>query len=374
MATKTESAASETGDTTDQIARLRAQVEALLNERVTPAVADAAGRAESAVHDATAALREQAEAVSGKVREQPLLAILIAGGRRLRARPRDTLNDADPPPGAHRGGGGRAAPARAAGRAMVRAAFGRRRIGFLLAAWRALHIAAWFWLRRTGRSRRRPGDGGRRHLPSAVLLMVLAARSSPGRVELEALAVRRACLDSATGSLGAHDTGVAVATPAGGSRVPQAGVASRIRSQIPVSSSSRSCSSPRKSPRDTMPMTTPSCTTGTWRKPPSRISRSASIAVWPRRQMVRVASSSPAEVRRRRVLALGEHAHGVTAGEDADQLTLRDWSPARRRSCAHAYVCTLPAPSRSAAASAASGCGSISAISQFIVRPPASYG
>lgn len=53
----------------------------------------------------------------------------------------------------------------------------------------------------------------------------------------------------------------------------------RIRSQIPVSSSSLSCSSPRTSLRDTIPTTTPSSTTGTWRNPPSRMSRNASIAV-----------------------------------------------------------------------------------------------
>lgn len=61
-----------------QIARLREQVEALMKDRVTPVVADAAGRAESAVYGAAGAVREQAEMVSGKVREQPLLAVLLA--------------------------------------------------------------------------------------------------------------------------------------------------------------------------------------------------------------------------------------------------------------------------------------------------------
>jgi len=65
-------------DTTAQIARLREQVETLMKDRVTPAVANAAGRAESAVYGAAGVVREQADAVSGKVREQPLLAILIA--------------------------------------------------------------------------------------------------------------------------------------------------------------------------------------------------------------------------------------------------------------------------------------------------------
>ena len=63
-----------------QIARLREQVEALMKDRVTPAVADAAGRAESAMYAAADTVRDQAEVVSGKVREQPLLAVLIAAG------------------------------------------------------------------------------------------------------------------------------------------------------------------------------------------------------------------------------------------------------------------------------------------------------
>ncbi|HEY7577175.1 MAG TPA: hypothetical protein VH855_06235 [Acetobacteraceae bacterium] len=61
-----------------QIARLREQVEALMKDRITPAVADVAGRAESAVYGAADTVREQMENVSGRVREQPLLALLIA--------------------------------------------------------------------------------------------------------------------------------------------------------------------------------------------------------------------------------------------------------------------------------------------------------
>ncbi|MGA3401898.1 MAG: hypothetical protein ABSC95_22010 [Acetobacteraceae bacterium] len=67
-------------DATAQIARLREQVEALMKERVTPALAEAAGRAESAVYGAAGVVRDQAEAVSGRVREAPLVAILIAAG------------------------------------------------------------------------------------------------------------------------------------------------------------------------------------------------------------------------------------------------------------------------------------------------------
>ena len=61
-----------------QIARLREQVETLMKDRITPAVADAAGRAESAVYGAADTVREQMENVSGRVREQPLTAILVA--------------------------------------------------------------------------------------------------------------------------------------------------------------------------------------------------------------------------------------------------------------------------------------------------------
>ena len=57
---------------------LREQVEALMKDRVTPAVADFAGRAESAVNTASNTVRDQAQAVSGRVKDQPLIAIMIA--------------------------------------------------------------------------------------------------------------------------------------------------------------------------------------------------------------------------------------------------------------------------------------------------------
>jgi hypothetical protein len=56
------------GDTEQQINQLRTQVETLMRERVTPALADAAGRAETAVRRSQSAIREQSEAVSGQVR------------------------------------------------------------------------------------------------------------------------------------------------------------------------------------------------------------------------------------------------------------------------------------------------------------------
>jgi len=62
------------------LARLREQVESLMKDRVTPAVADAAARAESAVYGAADTVRGQVENVSGRVREQPMIAVLIAAG------------------------------------------------------------------------------------------------------------------------------------------------------------------------------------------------------------------------------------------------------------------------------------------------------
>ena len=62
------------GDTQRQINDLRALVETLMRERVTPAVTEVAGRAETAMRRT----REQVEAVSGEVQERPLLAILVA--------------------------------------------------------------------------------------------------------------------------------------------------------------------------------------------------------------------------------------------------------------------------------------------------------
>lgn len=65
-------------DAQAQIESLRGQVDALMKDRVTPAIADFAGRAETAVNSATGAVRQQADAVSGRVKQRPLIAIAIA--------------------------------------------------------------------------------------------------------------------------------------------------------------------------------------------------------------------------------------------------------------------------------------------------------
>jgi len=69
-----------TQDAKEQIARLREQVEMLMRDRITPTLADVAGRAEQSARDAQDLAREQAEALSGRVRERPLVSILVAIG------------------------------------------------------------------------------------------------------------------------------------------------------------------------------------------------------------------------------------------------------------------------------------------------------
>jgi ElaB/YqjD/DUF883 family membrane-anchored ribosome-binding protein len=67
-------------DTQEQLQSLRAMVEQLLNERVTPALADAAGKAENAVTSARDMTSSQVENVSERVRHKPLVAIAISAG------------------------------------------------------------------------------------------------------------------------------------------------------------------------------------------------------------------------------------------------------------------------------------------------------
>lgn len=69
-----------TQDTREQIAQLRRQVESMMSERVTPALADAAGRAEDMARQAGDFATEQAEMLSERVRSQPLAAVLVAAG------------------------------------------------------------------------------------------------------------------------------------------------------------------------------------------------------------------------------------------------------------------------------------------------------
>ena len=86
-------------------------------------------------------------------------------------------------------------------RTVVRAILGLIALGLLFGALVFCQIAAWYWLRV---SWDRPAAAlilAGAELVLAAILALLAARSSPGRIEIEALAVRRRALESATSSL-----------------------------------------------------------------------------------------------------------------------------------------------------------------------------
>ena len=86
-------------------------------------------------------------------------------------------------------------------RTVVRAILGLIALAFLFGALVFGQIAAWYWLRL---SWDRPAAAlilAGAELVLAAILGLLAARSSPGRIEVEALAVRRRALESATSSL-----------------------------------------------------------------------------------------------------------------------------------------------------------------------------
>jgi len=65
-------------DALAEIAALRATVETLMAERVTPAIDAATERAEAAVKCTTDEIRHQASRVSDAVREQPFMALGLA--------------------------------------------------------------------------------------------------------------------------------------------------------------------------------------------------------------------------------------------------------------------------------------------------------
>ncbi len=67
-------------DAKEQIAQLREQVQTLMSERVTPALASAADTAQRYVDQARDVYSDNTEALSERVRESPLVAILIATG------------------------------------------------------------------------------------------------------------------------------------------------------------------------------------------------------------------------------------------------------------------------------------------------------
>lgn len=65
-------------DIAAQVSSLRDQVEQLLNDRITPAVGEAADRAESALHTARDFTSENLATVTEQVQGQPLIALALA--------------------------------------------------------------------------------------------------------------------------------------------------------------------------------------------------------------------------------------------------------------------------------------------------------
>jgi phage shock protein PspC (stress-responsive transcriptional regulator) len=88
-------------------------------------------------------------------------------------------------------------------RTVVRLVVGLIGLGFLTAAVTFAHLALWFWLR-TDRgwveySAAGALAGG--DLVLALILILVAARSSPGRIEREALEIRQRALSTAASTL-----------------------------------------------------------------------------------------------------------------------------------------------------------------------------
>jgi hypothetical protein len=86
-------------------------------------------------------------------------------------------------------------------RTVFRAVCGIVALVFLAGALAFCHFAIWFWLRQSFAPPAAALIIAGGDLLLAIVLGVLAARSSPGRVEVEALAVRRRAVESITGSI-----------------------------------------------------------------------------------------------------------------------------------------------------------------------------
>lgn len=67
-------------DAKEQIAQLRDQVQTLMSERVTPALSNAADTAQKYMGQAKDMYSDNTEMLSERVRESPMMAILIATG------------------------------------------------------------------------------------------------------------------------------------------------------------------------------------------------------------------------------------------------------------------------------------------------------
>ncbi len=86
-------------------------------------------------------------------------------------------------------------------RTVTRTVVGLIALIFLLAALGFFHVAVWFWLRRHFESPAASLIVAGGDLLIALLFGLFAARSSPGRLETEALEIRRRALENATSTL-----------------------------------------------------------------------------------------------------------------------------------------------------------------------------
>jgi hypothetical protein len=72
---------------------------------------------------------------------------------------------------------------------------------FMLGVLVFLHIAAWYWICQSWQQEYAALTLAGADFVLAMVLAFVAARSSPGRIEVEALAVRQRAVDSAVSSL-----------------------------------------------------------------------------------------------------------------------------------------------------------------------------
>ncbi len=86
-------------------------------------------------------------------------------------------------------------------RTAIRAAFGMIALAFMLGTVIFIHIAAWYWIRESWERQYAALILAGADFVLAMVLAFLASRSAPGRVELEALAVRQRAVESAVGSI-----------------------------------------------------------------------------------------------------------------------------------------------------------------------------
>jgi TRAP-type C4-dicarboxylate transport system permease small subunit len=93
-------------------------------------------------------------------------------------------------------------------RTAVRVACGMVAMVFIFGVLIFLHIAAWYWIRQSWRQEYAALTLAAADLVLALLLVFLASRSSPSRVEVEALAVRQQALASVGSSLAVSSLGL----------------------------------------------------------------------------------------------------------------------------------------------------------------------